>query len=81
MDFKIEIIEELKLYDNLYKNANLDELQKGYEISKGIKEFDNPEDFLAEGDLFLLSQFYAYKNIDESKNVEGEEYVFDEEDL
>lgn len=81
MDFKIEIIEELKLYDNLYKNANLDELQKGYEISKGIKEFDSPEEFLGEGDLFMLSQFYAYKNIDESKNVEGEEYVFDEEDL
>jgi hypothetical protein len=81
MDFKIEIIKELQWYDNLYKNAKINELQKGFEISKTIKEFDSPEDFLNENDLFLLSQFYAYRNIEESKNIDGEDYVFDDEDL
>lgn len=81
MDFKIELIEELQEYDVLYVNATIDELKKGFEISKGIKEFDNPEDFLNESDLFLLSQYYAYRNIEDSKQELEYEYVFDDEDL
>ena len=81
MDFKIELIKELQEYDDLYKNAVVSELQRGYEISKTIKEFDSPEDFLNETDLFLLSQYYAYQNIVDSKAELEEEYVFDDEDL
>ena len=67
MDFKIELIKELQSYDKLYVNATIDELKNGFKISKTIKEFDNPEDYLNENDLFLLSQFYDYKNIEDSK--------------
>jgi len=83
MDFNTELINELKEYDALYENATLQELKKGYEISKTIKEFDSPEDFLNETDLFLLSQYYAYQNIFESKEPISDDdlYVFDEEDL
>ena len=81
MDFKIEIIEELKDYDKLYENATESELMQGLEISKGVKEFDNPEDTLEEKELFLLSQYYAYVNILDSKSSEDGDYVFDEEDL
>lgn len=83
MDFNTELINELKEYDALYENATLQELEKGYEISKTIKEFDSPEDFLNETDLFLLSQFYSYKNIEDSKleDDDEDEYVFDDEDL
>jgi hypothetical protein len=42
MDFNTELINELKEYDALYENATLQELEKGYEISKTIKEFDSP---------------------------------------
>ena len=83
MDFKIELIKELQEYDDLYKNAVVSELQRGYEISKTIKEFDSPEDFLNETDLFLLSQYYAYQNIVQSKEPISDEdlYIFDDEDL
>ena len=54
-----------------------------YKISKTIKEFDSPEDFLNETDLFLLSQYYAYQNIVQSKEPISDEdlYIFDDEDL
>ena len=81
MDFNTELIDELKEYDALYVNATFQELEKGYKISKTIKEFDSPEDFLNETDLFLLSQYYAYQNIVDSKAELEEEYVFDDEDL
>ena len=52
-----------------------------FEISKTIKEFDHPEYYLSGRDLFLLSQYFAYKNIVESKEAIEEDYIFDEEDL
>jgi hypothetical protein len=82
MDFKQQIIDELREYDNLYKKANTKELIAGFEISKQVKEFDSPEDYLSEQDLFLLSQYYSYVNIADSKLIAaGDEYIFDEEDL
>jgi len=82
MDFDNQIIDELQVYDKLYRKATVEELLAGFEISKNVKAFDSPEDYLTEKDLFLLSQYYAYANIVESKMVAtGDEYVFDEEDL
>ena len=83
MDFNTELINELKEYDALYVNATFQELEKGYKISKTIKEFDSPEDFLNETNLFLLSQYYAYQNIVQSKEPISDEdlYIFDDEDL
>lgn len=81
MDFNQDYLKELQCYDVLYENANLEDLAKGYEISKSVQEFDNPEDYLSANDLFLLSQYYAYRNIEESKNIHGDDYEFDIEDL
>lgn len=83
MDFNKETLKELQEYDKLYENATFDELEAGYEISKTIKEFDSPEDFLNETQLFLLGQYYSYQNIIDSKDHISEEdlYIFDDEDL
>lgn len=82
MDFEKQTIEELREYKEMYSGAKETELADGYELSKKVKEFDNPEDYLSENELFLLSQFYEYMNIIESKSIEqGDDYIFDEEDI
>lgn len=80
MDFK-QYLEELREYDPIYSKATIEELKKGEKISKTLKEFDNPEENLEERELFLLSQYFAYTNIVDSKVELDEEYQFDEEDL
>ena len=85
MDFNKDIIVKLQKYSKLFTNATKEELLKGFEISKTIKEFDSPDDFLNERDLFLLSQYYSYQNIVDSielsKAGDDDDYVFDDEDL
>ncbi len=84
MDFNKDALKQLREYDILYLHASEQEILEGYEISKTIKEFDSPEDFLNEKDLFLLSQYYAYQNIIDSIELNKSKevfYVFDEEDL
>lgn len=74
-------LEELRKYDSIYSMATVEELKKGEKISKTLKEFDNPEETLEEKELFLLSQYFAYTNIVDSKEELEDEYEFDEEDL
>lgn len=81
MDYDKNIIKELREYDGIFAKATNEELKHGFEISKTIKEFDHPENYLSRRDLFLLSQYFAYKNIVESKEAIEEDYIFDEEDL
>lgn len=79
MVFK-QYLEELRKYDSIYSKATVEELKKGEKISKTLKEFDNPEETLEEKELFLLSQYFAYTNIVDSKEDLEDEYEFDEED-
>ncbi len=81
MRFKIKIIEELKKYDKIFSKANQDDLEKGRIISTSVKEFDHPEFYLNEHDLLLLSQYYTYVGICNSKKplAKEDEYNFDED--
>lgn len=78
------ILKELQEYDKIYQDVTEEQLQKGFEISLTVKEFDEPEEYLSEPDLFCLSAFYQYQAIIESKRLKelsDDDYKFLPEDL
>lgn len=81
MDFNQEYIDELREYDKPFENATEEQLQRGYEISKDVKDFDRPEQYLNQDDLIAFSSFCAYIAIVNSKEDLEEPYAFDREDL
>lgn len=85
MKIENEFLKLLRAYDDLFKNVTEKQLLKGYQLSLEVKEFDSPEEYLSEEDLFCLSAFYEYQAQIESKKLneqdDGDDYVFDPEDL
>jgi len=85
MKIDYEILKLLREYDDLFKNVTEKQLLKGYQLSLEVKEFDSPEEYLDEEELFCLSAYYEYQAQIESKKLneqdDGDDYVFDPEDL
>jgi len=85
MKIDIELLNLLREYKDIFKNITEQQITKGYELSLNVKEFDSPEEYLDEEELFCLSAYYEYQALIESKKLNeqdnGDDYVFDPEDL
>ena len=72
MTFNDDIIKELRKYDRKFSKANVEQLNKGYEISLTVTELDRPEFRLEFDELLALSTYYAYQNIVNSMKLQAE---------
>jgi hypothetical protein len=86
MTFNDDIIKELRKYDRKFSKANVEQLNKGYEISLTITEVERPEYRLEFDELHALSTYYAYQNIVTAKKLNEEDldesyWHFSEEEL
>lgn len=84
MDFKPEIVAEIRKIKQL-KSITVEQLKHGWELSKNVKEFDSPDEYLNGDELLHLSAFYEYKAEEEAIELRNdpdyEPYIFDEDDL
>jgi len=68
-----DIFNELKKYDELYRDLTEEDLMEGYKLSLTATEMDNPDDEMDYDDLFKLSSYYAYEAILQSDLVDYKE--------
>jgi len=84
MDFKTEIVDEIKKIKE-FESITVENLKHGWELSKNVKEFDSPDEYLNGEELRHLSAFYEYRAEEESialrNDPDYEPYIFDEDDL
>jgi hypothetical protein len=68
-----DIFNELRKYDELYRDLTEEDLKEGYRLSLKASEMDNPDDEMDYNDLFKLSSYYAYEAILQSDLVDYKE--------
>jgi hypothetical protein len=84
---KTEIVEKLKTYREDLSDVTIEQIEKGQELAKNVKEFDHPEETLELDDLQCLSRFYEYQAMEESILLQNDPSVvpdsefFTEEEL
>ena len=85
MKMKLQYLKRLHEYDDKFKLITKDQMQKGFEISLKVKEFDKPEEYLSEDELLCLSAYYEYMALIESDNLKkypiDDDFEFDPTDL
>lgn len=77
-----DILKELRMHDELYRDITEEELLEGYKLSLEVKEFDNPDEDMDYEDLFKLSSFYAYEALIHSNIIdyEKDDFEFDDDE-